>query len=54
MELTRQNAPKFMSMVPRIGVESARAITVKDQYKRLRPFFIDKGATCIDQKGPRP
>jgi acid phosphatase (class A) len=52
VELTRQNAPKFMSMVPRIGVESARAITVKDTYKRLRPFLIDKGPTCIDQNGP--
>jgi len=52
VELTRENAPKFMSMVPRIGRESARAIAVKDTYKRLRPFLIDKGPTCIDPKGP--
>jgi acid phosphatase (class A) len=50
--LTRGNAPKFMSMVPRIGRESARAINVpKDTYKRLRPFLIDQGPTCIDQAG---
>src|SRR5262249_49284408 len=25
--------------------------TPKDAYKRLRPFLIDKGPTCIDQTG---
>jgi acid phosphatase (class A) len=53
VELTRDNAPKLMSMVPRIGLEAARATNPpKDAYKRLRPFLIDKGPTCIDQKGP--
>jgi acid phosphatase (class A) len=52
VELTRQNAPKLMSMIPRIGIEAVRATNVpKDAYKRLRPFLIDQGPTCIDQTG---
>ncbi len=52
VELTRDNAPKLMSMIPRIGREASRATNVpKDSYKRLRPFLIDKGPTCIDQAG---
>jgi acid phosphatase (class A) len=52
VELTRANAPKFMSMFPRIARESTRAMnTPKDFYKRARPFQIDKGPTCIDQTG---
>ena len=52
VELTRENAPKFMSMIPRISRDSSHSTNIpKDYYKRLRPFLIDKGATCIDQKG---
>ncbi len=53
VELTRQNAPKFMSLYSRVARESTRATNVpKDALKRLRPFLIDRGPTCIDQKGP--
>ena len=39
-------------MVPKIGRESTRITNLpKDANKRLRPFLIDKGATCIDQTG---
>ncbi|WP_394763516.1 phosphatase PAP2 family protein [Phenylobacterium sp.] len=52
VELTPQNAPKFMSMIPRISRDSSHATNIpKDFYKRQRPFLIDKGATCIDQAG---
>ncbi len=53
VELTPQNAPKFMSMVPRIGRDASAATNLpKDSWKRQRPFLIDNGPTCIDQKGP--
>src|SRR4051812_29279687 len=51
-EITRENAPKFMTLFSRVTRESARATNVpKDALKRQRPFLIDKGATCIDQAG---
>jgi len=53
VELTHDNAPKFSAMVSRITRDSAHATNVpKDYYKRLRPFLVDRGPTCIDQKGP--
>jgi acid phosphatase (class A) len=52
VQLTSQNAPKFMSMVPRIGRDSSIAMNgPKDFWKRQRPFLIDQGPTCIDQHG---
>lgn len=52
VELTPQNAPKFLSMIPRISRDSSHSTNIpKDFYKRLRPFLVDKGATCIDQAG---
>jgi acid phosphatase (class A) len=53
VQLTPQNAPKLLSMIPRIGRDAGHSTNIpKDFYKRLRPFQIDKGATCIDQTGP--
>jgi acid phosphatase (class A) len=53
VELTPQNAPKFMSMMPRIGRDASIATNLpKDYWKRQRPFHIDQGPTCIDQNGP--
>jgi acid phosphatase (class A) len=53
VELTQQNAPKFLSMIPRIGRDASSATNLpKDFWKRQRPFLIDKGPTCIDQSGP--
>ncbi|HLZ74371.1 phosphatase PAP2 family protein [Phenylobacterium sp.] len=53
VELTAANAPKFMSMIPRIGRDASTATNLpKDYWKRQRPFLIDKGPTCIDQNGP--
>lgn len=53
VQLTAANAPKFMSMIPRIGRDASTATNMtKDVWKRQRPFLIDKGPTCIDQTGP--
>jgi acid phosphatase (class A) len=53
VELTRQNAPKFMTLFARVAREAGRATnTPKDALKRQRPFLIDQGPTCIDQTGP--
>jgi acid phosphatase (class A) len=52
VELTRQNAPKFMSMIPRIGRDASRATNLpKNLFKRKRPFLIDNGPICIDRNG---
>lgn len=52
VELTARNAPRFMSMAPRIGRDAGTAANgPKDYWKRQRPFLIDKGPTCIDQHG---
>jgi acid phosphatase (class A) len=52
VELTPQNAPKFAAMVPKILRESSRITNLpKDANKRLRPFQVDSGPTCIDQTG---
>jgi len=52
VELTKENAPKLMSMVPRVARDSSRMTNgPKDIYKRQRPFLIDPGPTCIDQSG---
>ena len=52
VELTAQTAPKFFSMIPRIGRDASTAMNgPKDYWKRQRPFLIDKGPTCIDQHG---
>ncbi|MGZ6017755.1 MAG: acid phosphatase [Phenylobacterium sp.] len=53
VELTAANAPRFMSMIPRIGRDASTATNLpKDYWKRQRPFLIDKGPTCSDQNGP--
>jgi acid phosphatase (class A) len=53
VELTTKNAPKFMSMIPRVGRDASIATNLpKDHWKRQRPFLIDSGPTCIDQTGP--
>jgi acid phosphatase (class A) len=53
VQLTTANAPKFMSMIPRIGRDASIATNLpKDHWQRQRPFLIDKGPTCIDQDGP--
>ena len=52
VELTKDNAPKFMSMIPRIGRDATHATNLpKDIYKRRRPFLIDQGPICIDPNG---
>ena len=50
VELTKANAPKLMSMVPRIGRDATRATNApKDLYKRQRPYLIDEGPICIEK-----
>ncbi|WP_372786606.1 phosphatase PAP2 family protein [Phenylobacterium sp.] len=53
VDLTTQNAPRTRLMIARVSRDSSYSTNIpKDAYKRLRPFLIDKGPTCIDQKGP--
>lgn len=48
VELTRETAPKLASMIPRIGLDVARATNrPKDLYKRKRPYLVDEGPICI-------
>jgi len=50
VELTRENAPKLISMVPRVRRDSTRVTNgPKDIYKRQRPYLIDEGPICIDK-----
>ena len=53
VELTKDNAPKLMSMIPRIGRDSTRVTNApKDIYKRQRPYLVDEGPICIDKSDP--
>jgi acid phosphatase (class A) len=48
VELGPQTTPKLMTLIRRIGRDSSRLTNLaKDQNKRLRPFLIDEGPTCI-------
>jgi acid phosphatase (class A) len=52
VELTDQNAPKFTALMRRVGRDASNLTNLpKDQFKRLRPFLVDKGPICIDPKG---
>jgi acid phosphatase (class A) len=52
VELTDQNAPKFTALMRRVGRDSSNLTNLpKDQFKRLRPFLVDKGPICIDPDG---
>lgn len=45
--LTQQNAPKFLALVAKAGVDAnTQSGTAKNYFKRLRPFQIDRGKTC--------
>jgi acid phosphatase (class A) len=52
VELTDQNAPRFTDLMRRVGRDSSNLTNLpKDQFKRLRPFLVDKGPICIDPDG---
>ena len=52
VELTDQNAPRFAALMRRVGRDASNLTNLpKDQFKRLRPFLIDKGPICIDPDG---
>jgi acid phosphatase (class A) len=52
VELTDQNAPRFGALMRRVGRDSSNLTNLpKDQFKRLRPFLVDKGPICIDPNG---
>ena len=45
--LTPQNAPAIVKVVGKAGIDTqTQSGAAKDYFKRLRPFQIDKGATC--------
>ena len=48
LELTPQSAPKLTAMLSRVGMDSAfQVATVKDVYKRKRPYLISDGPICV-------
>jgi acid phosphatase (class A) len=48
VELAPQSAPRLTALMSRVGLESGRQIaSVKDVFKRKRPYLIDKGAICV-------
>ena len=52
VELTDQNAPRFATLMRRVGRDSSTLTNLPtDQFKRLRPFLVDKGPICIDPDG---
>jgi acid phosphatase (class A) len=52
VELTDHNAPKFTALMRRVGRDSSNLTNLpKDQFKRQRPFLVDKGPICIDPDG---
>ena len=52
VELTDQNAPRFAALMRRVGRDASNLTNLpKDQFKRLRPFLVDKGPICIDPDG---
>lgn len=47
-ELTPQNAPKLTAMLSRVGLDAGRQVaSVKDVFKRKRPYLIDEGQICV-------
>jgi acid phosphatase (class A) len=47
-ELTPQNAPKLTTLLSRVGLDSGRQVaSVKDVFKRKRPYLIDEGQICV-------
>lgn len=45
--LTEQNAPATVKLIRKTGIDTqSQSGAAKDYFKRLRPFQIDKGATC--------
>jgi acid phosphatase (class A) len=48
VEMTPQNAPKLTMLLSRVGVDSGRQVaSVKDVFKRKRPYLIDEGQICV-------
>lgn len=47
VELTPENAPHVAQLVAKAGADTLnQSHAAKMHYKRLRPFFFDKGTTC--------
>lgn len=52
VQLTDQNAPRFTAMMRRVGRDASNLTNLpKDQFKRPRPFLVDKGPICINPNG---
>jgi acid phosphatase (class A) len=50
VQLTPTNAPKLLAMIGRAGRDSgAQVASVKDVFKRPRPYLIAKGPICIPE-----
>jgi acid phosphatase (class A) len=48
LDLTPQSAPKLTALISRVGMDSGFQVsTVKDVYKRKRPYLITDGAICV-------
>jgi acid phosphatase (class A) len=47
-ELTSESAPKLTALLSRVGLDVGRQVaSVKDVFKRKRPYLIDEGSICV-------
>jgi acid phosphatase (class A) len=48
IKLTTQQAPRIVALLQKASREAAQSVgSAKDFYKRLRPFKVDQGPTCV-------
>jgi acid phosphatase (class A) len=46
--MTPQTAPRLLALMSRVGLDSGRQVaSVKDVFKRKRPYLISKGPICV-------
>ncbi|HEY8573729.1 phosphatase PAP2 family protein [Phenylobacterium sp.] len=49
-QLTPQNAPRLAALLSRVGLDSGQQVaSVKDVFKRKRPYLIEDGPICVDK-----
>jgi acid phosphatase (class A) len=49
-DLTAEKAPKLVAMLTRVGMDmGGQVASVKDVFKRPRPYLISEGPICVDK-----
>ena len=47
-QLSPQATPRMLALLSRLGIDSSRQVaSVKDVFKRKRPYLIDEGPICV-------